>query len=374
MNDPTTDPDVRPRRAASTERRRIPSWAERSARWAWAFIGIVAALALVVLALAALNELVVPLIVAAVAAVLFAPVVDWLERHRVPRRLAAGMLTLLVVAAAVAVVVVIVVAVADRSDELADQLDQAWTELGDVVDIPALDDIDVDLGAAGRTVAEGAGSQVSSLVGSAVGVITGLILALVLLYYLLLDGRHFVERWLAGRPEHSQAQARRILFQAASTIRDNARGRTALAAAQALFVFVVLLALGVPLPATIALVNFVGAFIPYLGAFVGGAFAVLVALSEGGMQLAVAALVAVVVMNVVVENLLEPRLIGSSMKMHPIIVLIATVAGGAVAGLLGLILAAPVVAIGTNVYRELRSSGVFPSSDESTTEPDPPDA
>ncbi|MCB0965689.1 MAG: AI-2E family transporter [Ilumatobacter sp.] len=364
-----------PEPAITADERRLPPWAERASRWAWTFIGVVIAGAMVVLAIAALSEIVVPLIVAVVAAIIFAPLVDRLAARGVPRRLAALLFTLLIVVAAASIVVIVVVAVIDRSDELAEQLDRAWIELSTTIDVPAIqdiiDDIDVNLAATGGTIAEGAGAQVTSFLGSAVGFVAGLVLALVLLYYLLLDGGQFVDRWLNRRPAASRSQARRILTQAAATIRNNARGRTLLAAAQAAFVFVVLLALGVPLPATIAVVNFVGAFVPYLGAFVGGAFAVLMALSEGGTQLALAALVAVVAMNLVLENLLEPRLIGTSIKMHPIIVLIATVAGGAVAGLLGLILAAPAVAIVSNVLRELRATGALPGRPATTPDASP---
>ena len=119
--------------------------------------------------------------------------------------------------------------------------------------------------------------------------------------------------------------------------------------------------------------NFIGAYIPYLGAFIGGAFAVLMGLSEGGVSLALWSLGIVLFVNLVLENVLEPRLVGSSLKLHPIVVLLATVAGGLIAGIVGLILASPLVAIGTNLWRELRESGFFGPNDhlaESSDEDD----
>ena len=64
-------------------------------------------------------------------------------------------------------------------------------------------------------------------------------------------------------------------------------------------------------------------------------------------------------MNLGLENLLEPKLVGTSLNMHPIVVLLATLAGGLIAGIVGLILAAPAVAIGYNLYKELVDSGFF---------------
>lgn len=83
------------------------------------------------------------------------------------------------------------------------------------------------------------------------------------------------------------------------------------------------------------------------------------ALSTGSVPLALWALAVVVVMNVVVENLFEPRFIGDSIDLHPVVVLLATVAGGLLAGLVGLILGAPAAAIGSDLLRELRQSGFF---------------
>ncbi len=321
------------------------------------------AVTILVLAIASLHELVVPLIVAAVAAVLFAPAVDWLQAHRIPRSLGAAACTLMVVAVALFAVGMVVVGVVDRAGELTAQLEEAWIELGRQTTILALESIlaafNVDLDTLSRPLLEGVGAHVGPILGSAVGLISGVLVALVLLYYLLKDGHALVARIVTRGSPTANAQAKRILGHAVGTIRANARGRTILAAVQGIFVTIALWLLGVPLPASVGIVNFVGGFIPFLGAFIGGAFAVLMALSAGGIPLAVAALVVVLFTNRVLENLLEPRLIGSSMKMHPVAVIVATLAGGLIAGLIGLILAAPLVAIISNLLRELRASGYF---------------
>ena len=109
----------------------------------------------------------------------------------------------------------------------------------------------------------------------------------------------------------------------------------------------------------IGVVNVLGSYIPYIGAFIGGAFAVLMALGEGGIGLALAAFALVMAAQLVLENLLEPKLLGSSLAMHPLTILLATTLGGMVAGVVGLILAAPVVAIGLDLYRELKEIGFF---------------
>jgi predicted PurR-regulated permease PerM len=260
-------------------------------------------------------------------------------------------------------VAIVVVGVVDQADELEEQFDEAVVEIQDLLDQGNANEIVEDLRSsaaeAGPTVRDGAASQVSTFLGSAAGFASGLVLGLVLLYYLLKDGPEIVTWAAQGRTPEATAQTERILNDAGASIRDYFQGRTVLAGVQGVAITIILALMGVPLPAAIGIVNFIGAYIPYLGAFIGGAFAVLMALSEGGVSLALWSLGVVLFVNLVLENVLEPRLMGSSLKMHPIAVLLATVAGGVLAGIVGLILAAPIAAIGTNLWRELEASGFF---------------
>jgi predicted PurR-regulated permease PerM len=63
--------------------------------------------------------------------------------------------------------------------------------------------------------------------------------------------------------------------------------------------------------------------------------------------------------NLALENILEPKILGDSFKLHPIVVLLVTMFGGIVAGLVGLVLAVPLTTISIYVFGELRDSGFF---------------
>jgi len=80
------------------------------------------------------------------------------------------------------------------------------------------------------------------------------------------------------------------------------------------------LILGLPLVFTIVVVNFIGGHIPYIGAFLGGGLAVLVALGDGGIVTAAIMLVVVLGANLVLENFVEPKVMGHSLNIHPLIV------------------------------------------------------
>ena len=99
--------------------------------------------------------------------------------------------------------------------------------------------------------------------------------------------------------------------------------------------------LGVPLAGTIAVVTFVTAYIPFIGAFVSGFFAVLLALADGGTSTALIMLVVVILANGALQQVVQPIAFGATLGINPLVVLIVTIAGGSLFGMVGLILAAP---------------------------------
>ena len=105
-----------------------------------------------------------------------------------------------------------------------------------------------------------------------------------------------------------------------------------------------MLVLDIPLAFTVALVTFVTSFIPYLGAIVSGAFAVLVALGAGGLQDALIMLVVVLITQNVIQTLLLTKVTSDKLSLHPIVNLGSTIVGATLAGLVGATLSAPIVA------------------------------
>ena len=118
------------------------------------------------------------------------------------------------------------------------------------------------------------------------------------------------------------------------------------------------LLLGLPLVFTIIVVNFIGGYIPYIGAFLGGGLAVIIALGDGGAAEAVIMLVVVLAANLVLENFVEPKVMSRSLDVHPLIVLVVTALGGLLGGIVGLILAVPAWVIAGNAIARARSRGI----------------
>lgn len=329
--------------------------------WAWSFVGFVVATAIVVVALAAVSEIVLPLTFAAVLAVIFKPLVGRLEGHGLKHTLAAGVIVLGLVALMTVVVVATVQGVIDQRDEIGASVDAARDtaseELG--IDASTLDDARTATEESSPAVAEGFVTKVVSGIDALIGLAGGLILGVLIMYYLLKDGTG-IRRSVVGQIDPAiRGDVDDFIGDACRTLRDYGRGRTVMSAIVATVVGLVSLLLGLPLVLTIVVVNFIGGYIPYIGAFLGGGLAVLVALGEGGLEQAALMLVVVLAANLLLENLVEPRVMGRTLDIHPLLVLVVTALGGFLAGIVGLILAVPFTVIAGHAIARLRSRGFF---------------
>ena len=115
----------------------------------------------------------------------------------------------------------------------------------------------------------------------------------------------------------------------------------------------------IPLAVPIFILYFFLSFIPFIGAWLTGAFAVLIAFSTGGASAALIVSLSLLVSNGTIQSAVSSWALGSSLKIHPVAVLLATLVGGIIAGILGMILGAPLVAAAkrsVEALREIRES------------------
>ena len=328
---------------------------------AWSFVGFVVATIIVVTALAAVSEIVLPLIFAAVLAVVFKPLVVNLERHKLKPTLAAGLVVLGLLALGLAVVIATAKGVIDQMDQVNASVDAALDNAVDTLglDQAALNDIREAVEKASPTVTGGFVTKVVSGIDALFGVAGGVILASLIMYYLLKDGTKLRRSVLGQVATSIRNEVDSFVSDACRILRDYGRGRTAMSAIVAVVVALAALLLGLPLVFTILVVNFIGGYIPYIGAFLGGGLAVIIALGEGGVDVALVMLVVVLAANLMLENFVEPRVMGRTLDIHPLVVLVVTALGGFLAGIVGLILAVPFTVIAAKAIGLLRARGFF---------------
>jgi predicted PurR-regulated permease PerM len=187
-------------------------------------------------------------------------------------------------------------------------------------------------------------------------------------FFLLKDGPE-MRRWIDRHLGLDEPVAQVITGSVITSLRGYFRGVTLVAAFNGVVVGLAALFLGVPLAGTIAVVSFVTAYVPYIGAVVAGAFAVLLALGSQGTGVAVAMLLVVLLANGLLQNIMQPFAMGSALHLNPLVVLVVTIAAGCLFGMLGLVLAAPLVSATAQIAKQLGRPPDAPA--EVSAEPPP---
>ena len=328
----------------------------------WTIIGCVVVLAIVTSAMAAVSELVLPLVFAVMVGAAVYPVARRLQRWMKPA-VAAMVVVFGSLAGVVVVVVMVVKNITTQAGAISHQIDLALGELGTTTDAAGLDQAALQsLRDSLRQVAAIIGKGMLTLVvgglNAIFGFVAGTVLAVLIGYYVLKDGPD-IKRWMVQQfPSTDQADVDDFLSTGVRAIRSYWAGRTVLSIVVSVVISVVSIIMGLPLVGTIFVVNFLGGYIPYLGAFIGGGLATLLALADGGLPEAFAMLAIVLACNLLLENVLEPQVMGTRLSIHPLVVLLATTAGGILGGVVGLILAVPVAVLAIDLVRRLRASGI----------------
>src|ERR1700751_5000682 len=132
------------------------------------------------------------------------------------------------------------------------------------------------------------------------------------------------------------------------------RGTVAVAAIHALVIGLTLYIMGVPLVIPLAVLVFLAAFVPLVGLLVAGALAILVTLATKGWVAALVLLVVLIIEDQLEGHLVQPQVVGRVIRLHPLAVILSLAVGGVLAGIVGAVVAVPVVAVITRAVPELR--------------------
>ena len=334
-----------------------PRWLRDLGLASWFLVGVAALAVGLTWVLGITSTIVEPVITGGIVAIVASPIVSWLNQHRVPRALGA-LIVLLGLAALFAVILLLVLGgIVGESGKISAQIGvaadkiQSWME-----------DVGVNSSAASK-----ANSNVSSSVPSIIstfvkGVATGIrgiaslafgiSFTLFAIFFLLKDGPAF-RAWVNRHLGVPHAVANTITGGVVTAMRRYFLGVTIVATFNAIVVGIGAVVLDVPLAGTIAVVTFVTAYIPFIGAVVAGAFAVLLALGTQGTTTAVIMLVIVILANGALQNIVQPIAMGATLRMNPLLILVVTISAGAFFGTVGMIVAAPLTSAAIHISADL---------------------
>ena len=298
-----------------------------------------------------------PVVGAMIVATVAMPLVARLQRHRWPRAAGAVVVLLGLAALGVLVLVVVIGGITSQSSEIGGHADDAANKAEGWLKSVGVNDSGASSAKSSvqKDVPEIISTLTTGVIHGIQGITTlafGLSFALLSLFFLLKDGpsmRAWVDRHL-GLPLPA---ARTVTGGVIRSLRGYFRGVTLIAAFNGVVVGLGALVLGVPLAGTIGVVTFVTAYVPFVGAFVAGAFAVVIALGANGTTTALIMLVIVLAANGLLQNIVQPFAMGSALDLNPLVVLVVTIGAGCLFGMLGLVLAAPLTSAAVHITRDL---------------------
>ncbi|MBA3295074.1 MAG: AI-2E family transporter [Geodermatophilaceae bacterium] len=322
---------------------------------------VVAAVWLVGYLLGMVWFVVLPVVLALFVTTLLWPAARFLRAHKWPPALASIVVVVAFLALVFGVGAVIVVPVAAQAEDVTDGVTGGIASVQEWLAGPPLNLGDDQVGAA---LDEGL-ARLQESAGDIVGIVLGgistlgnalitLVLVLTLVFFYLKDGPRFLP-WI-GRQSGTRAapHVAELGKRYYASLARFMNTQVIVGLIDAVFIGVGLLLVGVPLVLPLAVLTFVGAFIPIIGAFVAGGVAVLVALVSEGFVAALIVLAIIIVVQQLEGNVFAPILQGRSLQLHAAVVILAVIAGGSLAGITGAFLAVPIAALIAITWRYAR--------------------
>lgn len=343
-------------------------WGDGFGRFAMRCVQIIAVLVVAAAAVWVITNVTlvfIPVTLALILSCAINPLMSWMRRRGVPSLLATWIALLSILVVVGGLMTLIVWAVEHQWKRLVESASDGFTQLQGYLDkLPAsiissanVHSIQTEIVTYLTSAQFGRGALAG--VGVAAELVTGLFLTLVTLFFFMKDGPQiwaFLLRVVEG--EHL-ARAQRIGDKTVSVLGGYVRGTAGVAAADAVGIGVGLAIVGVPLAFPLAVIVFITAFIPIVGATIAGVLAALVALVTNGPVAAIIVIAIVVVVNQLESHLLQPQIMGHSLKLHPLVILLALAAGSIIGGIVGAVLAVPIAATAWGVISVWRAPAVL---------------
>jgi putative heme transporter len=358
-------PPVRPIVVASTSVAHrddldVPRGLRVAAAWAWRVLLLVIVGVAVLWVVLQLQVVVVPILIATLLSALLSPLVGLLRRAGLPRSLASTVVLIGGMAAVGGTLYLVISQFISGAPELTSNAAgglktiQGWLRTGPLhlsnAQLQGLGKEIQDWFTANKTTLTTGALSTATTLGH---VLAGLFLVLFTTFFFLRDGRRISRFIIFLLPENAREKMIGAADVSWTTLAAYVRATVLVAFIDALGIGLALLILHVPFPFPLAALVFIGAFIPIVGATVSGAVAVLVALVDRGPVVALILLAAVIAVQQLEGHVLQPLIMGRAVAIHPLAVILAIAAGIVLAGIIGALIAVPIVAVLNTGIRHL---------------------
>ncbi|MFV9635077.1 AI-2E family transporter [Mycobacterium neumannii] len=346
--------------APSVDDESVSPLVRKGAAWSWRLLVILAAVVALLWVFKRLEIIVVPVALATILAALLMPAVDFLDRRGAPRAGAVALMLLSGFAVVGGIMSFVVTQFIEGAPELTQQVSRSIDGMRNwLIDGPlhlSRDQID-NAGNAAIEALQNNQERVTtgalSTAGTVTEIVTGAVLVLFTLIFLLQGGRNIFAFITLIFPIHVRDRVREAGKAGFHSLIGYVRATFLVALVDAVGIGTGLAIMGVPLALPLASLVFLGAFIPLVGAVIAGALAVVVALIAKGFIYALITLGLVIAVQQLEGHVLQPLVMGRAVSIHPLAIVLVIAGGGVLAGIVGALLAVPVLAFLNSAVRVL---------------------
>ncbi|MGI9003361.1 MAG: AI-2E family transporter [Pseudonocardia sp.] len=359
----TPDPGLGTAQETLASRLTVPASLRVTSEVCARLLVIAATLALLIYLAILLRIVLIPVAIAVLLTALLAPLVHWLHTHHLPRGLATALVLLSGLALLGGLLSFVITTFIAGFPALQEQLNASLASIERLLTRPPLNlpndwlqNLPEQLGQTLSNNRDALTTGALSTAATVTEVAAGLALALFSLIFFLYDGPHIWQFLLRLAPRPGRGRIDVAGRRAFATLVGYVRATVLVAIVDAVGIGLGLLIVGVPLVIPLAALVFLGAFIPTVGAVLTGAVAVLIALVANGPIPALIVLAIVIGIQQLEGHLLQPLLLGRAVRLHALAVVLAVAAGVVIAGIIGALLAVPLLAVVNTVIRSFTAT------------------
>ncbi|WP_354002709.1 AI-2E family transporter [Occultella kanbiaonis] len=341
----------------------VPRWMRKSAGWSWRILVVIALISLLVWATARIQLVFVAVFLGLVITAVLRPLVNVFAKV-MPRGLATALGLLSALAFVGGLLTYVITSVTGQWESLSEQFSTGIAQLFALAEnLPfgltiTEDQVSEWLEQGQAWLQENQSAlldRAAAGAGSVFEVFAALALAIFCTVFFLARGNEMWKWFLNQLP----AKVREKWMLAGGvgwyTFSGYARGTVIIALVDGFLAAIILLIAGVPLAAPLAVLVFIGAFIPLVGAPAAMIIAMVVALAVNGPVNAILVGIGIALIGQFEGHILQPLVMGKQVSLHPLVVALAVTAGTLVAGILGAVIVIPIVAVIWAVYAKLRN-------------------
>ena len=347
----------------------------KAAAWAWRLLVILAAVVALLWAFKRLELIFVPVALAIILAALLLPAVDFLARRGAPRGGAVALVLLSGIAVVGGILTFVITQFIEGVPALAKQVTASIEGVSGWLQHGPLDISPEQIDQVRKSALEALQNNQAKLTSGALStastvteIVTGALLVLFTLIFVLHGGRNIFAFVTKIFPDNVREQVRDAGRAGFRSLIGYVRATFLVALVDAVGIGLGLAFMGVPLALPLASLVFLGAFIPLVGAVIAGFLAVVVALIAKGWIFALITLGLIILVQQLEGHVLQPLVMGRAVSIHPLAIVLAIAGGGVLAGIVGALLAVPVVAFANSAVRVLLARE--PAAEEAAQEAD----